>query len=91
MMWRRRETARPLSEDEVRELRDEGLEELIVQLDGATYSSEDLYSCAGGCDDLFADPSELDDEDFCEECAREAREEAEHQRQLRADYRASVL
>lgn len=41
----RRPEAQPLTAEQVQELRDEDLGELLVELDGKTYNSEDLYHC----------------------------------------------
>ena len=86
----RRPDAKPLGAEELAEAKEEGWEELVVEVDGEKYNSEDLYSC-DGCDEWHVSHSDLDEDGYCEDCAQEAREEAEHMRQLRSDYYASVL
>lgn len=88
--FRSRPDAKPLTPECVQELIDEDCAELIVELDGAKYNGEDLYSC-DGCERRFVSHSDLDEDGYCETCAEEARDEAAHQRQLRSDYYASVL
>lgn len=86
----RKPDAEPLSAEAIQELRDEDCAELLVELDGQTYNSEDLYRC-DGCQEWHVSAHDLDEDGYCEDCAEEAREEAKHQRQLRSDYYASVL
>lgn len=70
------------------ELADECFDELITELDGEFYWTEDLSGCAD-CDLLTANPSDLDDDGLCEPCAKEGREVTAGHRQAVADYRAS--
>ena len=87
-----RPTARPLTVAEAAELVDEDCADVLVLLGGELYDKQDLYGCDGrGCDVTVPDRSELDEDQLCGHCAREAREWQEHQRQLESDYRRSVL
>ena len=85
----KRPDAEPLGDSELEEAKQEDWLELVVELDGEKYNSEDLYAC-DGCENWHVSASELE-EGFCPECIIEGEEEAEHQRQLRSDYYASVL
>lgn len=86
---RYRKTA-PLDEEGLGELIEEGWHELIIYVDGQPYNEEDLFHCCG-CELMFPDRWELDDEYLCPDCATEAREEARHMKELRSDYYASQL
>lgn len=88
-----RKPAQPLTAEEVQEMKDEGLQELLVELDGKTYNDEDLYRCDGfeQCKFRTPDPSDLDDDGLCEGCAEDAREYAAYVEDVRWTYRHSVL
>jgi len=90
MLYQHKAPAKPLDAEMLKDLVDEGLTELIVYIDEVPYCDEDLYGC-DGCELRTPDYADLNDDGLCEECAKEAAEEAEHMRQLRADYQASVL
>lgn len=77
--WRR--AAEPLTEDAVGELIEEGLHDNLVLLDGVPYDLEDLYRC-DGCGLDFVHPGDLDHDALCTDCAREADEAADEQRDL---------
>ena len=85
MTYFQRTTAKPLDEEGVAELIEEGWDDQLVLIDGVPYDTEDLGRCSS-CDLFFLDPCELDSEEFgedlCEDCLVEAREEAEAQRDL---------
>lgn len=85
--------AQPLTAEEAQELRDEGLSELPVEIDGKTYNDEDLYHCDGFKECGFRTPDyhELDDDGLCEACAEGAREHAAYVEDVRWTYRHSVL
>lgn len=84
--------AQPLSAEEIQELKDEDQSELLVELDGKIFNSEDLYYCDGDdCGFKTADYHDLDDDKLCPECAEGAREYAAYVDDVRWTYRHSVL
>lgn len=80
-------TAKPLTGQDALSME---REDLVVEVDGVPYCAEDLYGC-GDCDLRTPRRSDLDEDGLCGDCAAEARREAEHVRQLRADYHAGLL
>lgn len=86
----RKPDAEPLSAEAIQEFRDEDCAELLVELDGQTYNSEDLYRC-DGCQEWHVSAHDLDDDGLCEECAEGAREYAAYVEDVRWTYYASVL
>lgn len=89
----RHKPAQPLDEQSIKELKDEGLEELLVTIDGKTYNDEDLYHCDNHKECGFKTPDyhDLDDDGLCEACAEGAREYAAYVEDVRWTYRHSVL
>lgn len=86
-------TAKPLTAEEVKELQDEDCGELVVQLNGQSYNSEDLYHCDNHkeCGFKTADYHDLDDDGLCEGCAEGAREYAAYVEDVNWTYWHSVL
>jgi len=82
--------AEPLTDEEFADFVEAGWDDALIILDGVLYSDEDLHRC-DCCEVRVVDRAELDEEDFCEDCAVEAQEEAEHQRYLRRWYQSAVL
>lgn len=84
--------AKPLTTEEVKELQDEDCGELVVQLNGQSYNSEDLYYCDNHkeCGFKTADYHDLDDK-LCEICAECAREYEAYVEDVNWTYRHSVL
>lgn len=82
--------AEPLTDEEFCDLVEANFDEVLILIDGVLYSDEDLHRC-DCCEVRVLDRAELDDDLLCEECAVEAREEAEHQRYLRRWYQSAVL
>jgi len=82
-----RKLIEPLDDEEVAEFE---AANLVVVIDGKPYNREDLYSC-DVCELVTPDPADIDENGLCEHCAEEARKEAKHIEELRADWRASQL
>lgn len=82
-------TAEPLDNEALGDLIEDRPDDLIL-LDGQPFDASDLCTC-DGCNLFFRTRNDLDEDGLCEDCAREADEEAEHIRIERAIYRCSVL
>ena len=82
--------AQPLSNDEVMELVADDRAELIVELYGVSFNSEDLHECPY-CNVVSDDPADMDDSGSCQDCARMAQEWNVEMDDLRSSYQASVL
>lgn len=84
--------ASPLSPEELGDFIEEGDWEGLLVLDGKPYHVDDLHFC-NGCGLAFADYLELETDGFhdplCSECAEDAREEAEHLRDLESWWRST--
>ncbi len=89
----RHKPAEPLDEQSIKEFKEEGWQDLLVELDGKTYSDEDLHHCDNFKECGFRTPDyhELDDDGLCEACAEGAREYAAYVEDVRWTYRHSVL
>lgn len=74
--------AQPVAFEDLAELAD-----LILEINGIPYNEEDLYSCAG-CEILFIDRRDMDEDCHCSDCAEEAREEYKNQRGLSSYHRS---
>lgn len=85
--------AQPLTAEQVQEFKDEGSAELLVELDGKTYSDEDLYHCDNFKECGFRTPDyhDLDDDGLCEACAEGAQEYRAYVEDVNWTYRHSVL
>lgn len=75
--------ARPLDEEQVADREVIGL---AVAIGGRFYDAEDCFRC-DECSQLTPDPCDLDEEGLCRSCAEWAREDREHQEDLRAAFR----
>lgn len=79
----------PLYKD-VAEAVQEGIDEDdLIPLEDGGYTATDFAAYCDGCGTAFADPYELDEDDLCETCSREAAHFADHDRSLRASYHGS--
>lgn len=80
---------KPLTDaDDLAHLAEHEPERLVV-IDGKTYDTEDLFTCS--CCGEHALEDERDDENMCESCAQEARDEDDHQRYLWSWYNSTRL
>ena len=89
----RKPQAQPLSAVEIQELKDEDSSELLVELQGQTFNSEDLYHCDNFKECGFRTPDyhDLNDDGLCEGCAEGAREYAAYVEDVNWTYWHSVL
>lgn len=88
-----REEAQPLTTESITEFREEGLSELLVELEGKTYNDEDLYHCNNykECGFRAIKPHDLNGDGLCEVCEEDAKEYAAYVEDVQWGYRNSVL
>ena len=87
-----REEAQPLTAESLTEFREEGLSELLVELEGKTYNDEDLYHCDNYKECGFRTSSYHDLNDgLCEVCVEEAKEYTAYVEDVQWGYRNSIL
>jgi hypothetical protein len=62
----------------------------LVEIEGELFHKDNLFECDGyNCYKKALHRADFNDDGLCDSCAEEAYEEAEHQRQLAADFRWS--
>lgn len=61
--------------------------ERLAHIDGKIYDVEDLFTCAD-CGEHSIE-NNLDEDDLCETCAQDARDDRDHYASLRSEYNST--